>query len=67
VRSSKSLNRNRIKWACACAAALLASRPLLGQVSGTWLGGAGSWSDPTRWTSNPNVPGNGGAAHSGRR
>ena len=28
----------------------------------TWLGGAGVWSDPTRWSSNPLYPcnGNGG-------
>lgn len=28
-------------------------------VSATWLGGAGPWSDPLQWSSNPNYPNNG--------
>ena len=63
MRKSQFINRRSV--ALAAGATVLAAQTLLAQVSGTWLGGSGSWSDPTRWTSNPSVPGDGGAAHFG--
>src|ERR1700748_1797781 len=51
-RSSKMLRRT--------VAVLLATTALGGTsahaVDGTWIGGGDEWTDPTHWSSNPNVP-----------
>src|SRR5688572_10146177 len=44
--------------------AFLPILPTLAQaadVSSTWLGGVGNWSDSSQWSSNPNFPHNGNA------
>lgn len=38
----------------------LASHALAQQVTSTWQGGSGSWSDATRWSTNPLYPNNAG-------
>jgi len=43
-------------WAICLAAPL---QPAAAQVSATWNGGSGSWTDATQWSSNPTYPLNG--------
>lgn len=43
-------------------AVFLLGQPVSAQTNGNWTSQAsGNWSDPTRWSSNPNVPGGDGA------
>jgi autotransporter-associated beta strand protein len=62
---SSSTKRHRRCRSCALPIAIatsLVTSSLRAQVNGTWIGDSGSWTNVTRWTSNPLFPTGGGVA-----